>query len=52
MIVLAVIGVLMVIGLLAFLAAIGFTPAFALLVVGLVLMLMAVHGGSRATRRK
>lgn len=52
MIVLAVIGVLMVIGLLAFLAAIGFAPAYGLLVVGLALTLLAMHGGSRASRHK
>lgn len=52
MIVLAVIGYVMVLGLLVFLAAIGFTPAYALAVVIVVLTLMAVHGGSRATRRR
>lgn len=52
MIVLAVIGVFVLIGFLAFLAAIGFAPAYGLLVVGLVLTVLAAHGGSRASRRK
>lgn len=52
MIVLAVIGFLLVIGLLVFLAVLGLGPAFQLLVVILVLTLLAVNGGSRAKRRK
>lgn len=51
MIVLAVVGVALVVAVLVFLAVIGLSSAYVVLVIGGFLVFMAAYGGSRAVRR-
>jgi hypothetical protein len=45
-------AVAVLLGLLIFLAVIGFQAALVILVVAGVMLVMAMHGGTRATRRR